>query len=90
MDTKAFLGIEPSGVFGPTNGRWSMVVRPGLVTGGNFLWGGCGLAAAVMAHAVSVVARIAWLSGLASDACLYPRYFFNAQRGVLPERCGRP
>ena len=49
MDTKAFLGIEPSGVFGPTNGRWSMVVRPGLVTGGNFLWGGCGLAAAVAA-----------------------------------------
>jgi hypothetical protein len=26
-----------------------MVVRPGLVTGGNFLWGGCGLAAAVAA-----------------------------------------
>ena len=49
MDTKAFLGIEPTGIHTATNGQWSMVVRPGLVTGGNFLWGGCGLAAAVAA-----------------------------------------
>ncbi|KRO37668.1 MAG: thioesterase family protein [Actinobacteria bacterium] len=49
MDTKAFLGIQAVSTDDATRGKWSMVVRPGLVTGGSFLWGGCGLAAAVSA-----------------------------------------
>ena len=49
MATKAFLGIQAVSTDDATRGKWSMVVRPGLVTGGSFLWGGCGLAAAVSA-----------------------------------------
>lgn len=45
MDTRAFLGIEPSGIEGTS----VMVVPPGLCTGGGFLFGGAGLAAAVSA-----------------------------------------
>jgi acyl-CoA thioesterase len=38
MDTKSFLGIEPSGESSDTNGRWSMQVRPALVTGRSCIW----------------------------------------------------
>ena len=49
MDTKTFLGIEPFGQPGKADGRWAMVVKSSLVTGGQFLWGGAALAAAVSA-----------------------------------------
>jgi acyl-CoA thioesterase len=49
MDSTTFLGLEPSSTSTETQGQWSMVIRPGLVTGGNFLWGGAGLAASVRA-----------------------------------------
>lgn len=45
MDSRAFLGLEQS--HNPF--RWSMEVTPGLVTGGSFLFGGCGLGAAISA-----------------------------------------
>ena len=49
MDSTTFLGLEESMSPTETKGQWSMVIRPGLVTGGNFLWGGAGLAASVRA-----------------------------------------
>ena len=49
MDSTTFLGLEASSTPTDTEGQWSMVIRPGLVTGGNFLWGGAGLAASVRA-----------------------------------------
>ena len=49
MDTKTFLGIEPFGQPGKADGRWAMVVKSSLVTGGQFLWVGAALAAAVSA-----------------------------------------
>ena len=45
MDSRAFLGLVPS--HNPY--RWSMDVRPDLCTGGGFLFGGSGLAAAISA-----------------------------------------
>jgi acyl-CoA thioesterase len=45
MDSRAFLGLRPS--HNPF--RWSMEVTPGLITGGGFLFGCSGLAAAISA-----------------------------------------
>ena len=45
MDARAFLGLQQS--HNPF--RWHLEVAPGLVTGGNFLFGGCGLGAAISA-----------------------------------------
>ena len=45
MDARAFLGLE--GTHNPY--RWHLTVTSGLATPGNFLFGGCGLGAAVAA-----------------------------------------
>ena len=45
MDARTFLGLEPGG--GPL--QWTLPVTPGVSTPGKFLFGGCGLAAAVAA-----------------------------------------
>jgi acyl-CoA thioesterase-2 len=45
MDARTFLGLRPSS----DRFRWSMEVTPGLVTGKDFLFGGCGLAAGIVA-----------------------------------------
>jgi acyl-CoA thioesterase-2 len=45
MDAQAFLGMEPVG----DNLHWHMRVEPQLTTPGNFLFGGCGLGAALVA-----------------------------------------
>jgi acyl-CoA thioesterase len=45
MDARTFLGLQPS--HNPF--RWHMAVTPGLITGGGFLFGGCGLGAAISA-----------------------------------------
>jgi acyl-CoA thioesterase len=45
MDSRAFLGLRSS--HNPF--RWSLEVGPGLVTYGGFLFGGCGLGAAISA-----------------------------------------
>jgi acyl-CoA thioesterase-2 len=43
MDSRAFLGLQPS--HNPY--RWHLEVTPGVATAGNFLFGGCGLGAAI-------------------------------------------
>lgn len=45
MDARQFLGLEPS----HNPHRWHLPVTPGLSTGGGFLFGGCGLGAAIAA-----------------------------------------
>ncbi len=45
MDARAFLGLQPS--HNPF--RWHLPVTPGISTGGGFLFGGCGLGAAISA-----------------------------------------
>ncbi|HNB95323.1 MAG TPA: thioesterase family protein [Microthrixaceae bacterium] len=45
MDAAEFLGLEPT--HNPS--RWYLPVTEGIITGGNFLFGGCGLGAAVAA-----------------------------------------
>ena len=45
MDSRQFLGLQPT--HNPY--RWVLPVVPGISTGGGFLYGGCGLAAAVAA-----------------------------------------
>jgi acyl-CoA thioesterase len=45
MDAKTFLGMQPDG----NDLHWKMRVEPQLTTPGNFLFGGCGLGAALVA-----------------------------------------
>lgn len=45
MDSRSFLGLRRS--HNPY--RWSMEVTPSVITGGGFLFGGCGLGAAISA-----------------------------------------
>jgi acyl-CoA thioesterase II len=45
MDSRSFLGLEQS----PNPFRWSLPVTPNLCTWGGFLFGGCGLGAAIAA-----------------------------------------
>lgn len=45
MDTRSFLGLEPT--HNPF--RWTLPVTRGISTGGGFLFGGCGLGAAISA-----------------------------------------
>jgi acyl-CoA thioesterase-2 len=45
MDARSFLGLQPS--HNPF--RWHLPVTPGISTGGGFLFGGCGLGAAISA-----------------------------------------
>ena len=45
MDSRSFLGLEPT--HNPY--RWVLPVSPGICTRGNFLFGGCGLGAALVA-----------------------------------------
>jgi acyl-CoA thioesterase-2 len=48
MDAREFLGLEP--VDGDEHGlRWRLVVEPEIATPGSFLFGGCGLGAALVA-----------------------------------------
>jgi acyl-CoA thioesterase len=49
MNSSTFLGLKPVSNHTETSGSWSMLVQPGLCTGGGFLWGGAGLASAVSA-----------------------------------------
>jgi acyl-CoA thioesterase len=45
MDARAWLGLEPT----HNPNRWYLPVVPGISTGGGFLFGGCGLGAAISA-----------------------------------------
>lgn len=45
MDSRSWLGLEPT----HNPNRWYLPVTPGISTGGGFLFGGCGLGAAISA-----------------------------------------
>lgn len=56
MDAKTFLGLEAT--HNPT--RWFIPVTPGVSTGGNFLWGGCGLGAGIEAMERTTGRPVIW------------------------------
>jgi len=56
VDARTFLGLEATD--DPT--RWRLPVIPGLSTGGDFLFGGCGLAAACTALEQVAERRTVW------------------------------
>ncbi len=68
MDSRGFLGLRAS--HNPY--RWSLEVTPGLCTGGGFLFGGCGLGAAISA-----------LEGTSGRQCVWAtaQYLAYATRG---------
>ncbi|MEY2756196.1 MAG: hypothetical protein RJB65_2554 [Actinomycetota bacterium] len=59
MDSRAFLGLQQS--HNPY--RWSMEVTPGLSTMGGFLFGGCGLGAALSALEGTSGRETVWATG---------------------------
>lgn len=56
MDAKTFLGLEPT----HNANRWILPVTPGISTNGNFLWGGCGLGAAIEAMEGTTGRPVIW------------------------------
>ncbi len=56
MDAKTFLGLEPT----HNPNRWILPVTPGVSTHGNFLWGGCGLGAAIEAMEGTTGRPVVW------------------------------
>lgn len=56
MDARAWLGLEPT--HNPM--RWVLPVTPGVSTGGGFLFGGCGLGAAVAAMEAVTGRPVVW------------------------------
>ena len=56
MDSRTFLGLEPT--HNPY--RWILPVTPGICTGGNFLFGGCGLGAAIAALEATSERQCIW------------------------------
>lgn len=59
MDSRSFLGLQPT--HNPF--RWVLEVTPGLCTGGAFLFGGCGLGAAISALEGSSGRQCVWATG---------------------------
>ena len=59
MDTRAFLGLEPS--HNPF--RWKLDVRPDVCTAGKFLFGGAGLGAAIGALEGTSARELVWATG---------------------------
>ena len=59
MDARQFLGMEPVG----DNLHWQMEVKPQLTTPGNFLFGGCGLGAALVALEGASGRPTVWATG---------------------------
>jgi acyl-CoA thioesterase len=57
MDTRDFLGMKP---LDGHNLRWELDAVPGLCTPGSFLFGGCGLAAGIVAMEVSSGRPVIW------------------------------
>lgn len=56
MDSRSFLGLEPT----HNRFRWTLPVTAGLSTGGGFLFGGCGLAAAISAMEGTTGRQCVW------------------------------
>jgi acyl-CoA thioesterase II len=59
MDARTFLGMEPVG----DKLHWQMRVEPHLTTPGNFLFGGCGLGAALVALEAASGRPTVWATG---------------------------
>jgi acyl-CoA thioesterase len=59
MDSRAFLGLQAS--HNPY--RWTLPVAPHVCTNGNFLFGGCGLGAAISALEGSSGRSVVWATG---------------------------
>lgn len=59
MDSRTFLGLEPS--HNPY--RWTLPVTPDLCVGGSFLFGGCGLGAAIAALEATSSRTLVWATG---------------------------
>lgn len=56
MDSRSFLGLEAT----HNRFRWKLPVTPGISTGGGFLFGGCGLAAAISAMEGTADRQCVW------------------------------
>lgn len=56
MDAREWLGLEPT----HNPNRWYLPVVPGISTGGGFLFGGCGLGAAISALEGTTGRTIVW------------------------------
>jgi acyl-CoA thioesterase len=56
MDARTFLGLEPTA----DPHHWRLPVVPGITAGGNFLWGGCGLAAGISAMEAVTGRPVVW------------------------------
>ena len=56
MDARRFLGLEPT----PDPRHWRLPVVHGITAGGNFLWGGCGLAAGISAMEAVTGKPVIW------------------------------
>jgi acyl-CoA thioesterase II len=72
MDAQAFLGMEPVG----DTLHWQMQVEPHLTTPGNFLFGGCGLGAALVALEAASGRPTVWATA---------QYLYYAQTNSLVE-----
>jgi hypothetical protein len=59
MDARTFLGMEPVG----DKLHWRMEVAPQLTTPGDFLFGGCGLGAALVALEEASGRPTVWATG---------------------------
>ena len=56
MDARTFLGLEPT----HNPHRWVLPVTPGVCTPGGFLFGGCGLGAAIAALEATTERPVVW------------------------------
>ncbi len=56
MDAKQWLGLQPT----HNPNRWFLPVVPGISTGGGFLFGGCGLGAAIAALEATTGRPVVW------------------------------
>ena len=59
MDARLFLGLEST--HNPY--RWVLPVTPGVCTPGSFLFGGCGLGAAIAALEMTTGRPLVWATG---------------------------
>lgn len=59
MDARTFLGLQPT--HNPY--RWVLPVTPGVCTPGGFLFGGCGLGAAIAALEATTGRPVVWATG---------------------------
>jgi len=59
VDDRTFLGLDAT----DDPARWRLPVVPGLATGGDFLFGGCGLAASIAALEAVTGRRTVWATG---------------------------